>query len=127
MPKATILIVDDEEELRDNLQDLLEFWDYEVIAVGSGEAAVEKASVMQFDAALLDIQLPGMDGLETLKKLKAAQSDLPVAMVSASSVRGVLAKADEYGAVMTILKPYSPQEMREAVQTLLAKSRKTEG
>lgn len=121
MAKATLLIVDDEEELRENLRDLLEFSGYEVIAAASGEEALEKMAANAFDAALLDIQLPGIDGLETLRRIKEMRREIPVGMVSASSVRGVLAQAEEYGATLTLLKPYSPQEMLSAVGKLLIK------
>ncbi len=123
MSDVTILIVDDEEELRENLRDLLEFSGFHVVAAQSGEEALQSVQQHSFDAVMLDIQLPGIDGLETLKRIKEIRPDLPVAMVSASSVRGVLALAEEYGATLTILKPYSPQEMLQAVETLLAKGR----
>ncbi len=122
MSEAKILIVDDEEELRENLRDLLEFFGYEVLAAVSGEEALGFFPAHNFDAALLDIQLPGIDGLELLQRIKMIQPDLPIAMVSASSVRGVLAQAEQYGADRTILKPYSPQDMRQAVEEMLAKS-----
>ncbi len=122
MSEAKILIVDDEEELRENLRDLLEFFGYEVVAASSGEEALKLFSSQDFNAALFDIQLPGIDGLELLQRIKKIQPDLPVAMVSASSVRGVLAQAEQYGADRTILKPYSPEDMRQAVEEMLAKS-----
>jgi CheY-like chemotaxis protein len=123
MSKATLLIVDDEEELRENLRDLLEFSEYNVTAAASGEEALEKFAANAFDAVLLDIQLPGIDGLETLRRMKEIQPDIPAGMVSASSVRGVLAKAEEYGAAFTILKPYSTKEMLKAVDMLLSRER----
>ncbi len=121
MTESTLLIVDDEEELRENLRDLLEFSGYTVVAASTGEEALEQFYAKSFDAVLLDIQLPGIDGLETLKRIKEVRPEIPVAMVSASSVRGILAKAEEYGANRTILKPYSHQEMLDAVKEMLGK------
>lgn len=121
MSNTTLLIVDDEEELRENLFDLLEFSGYNVTAAASGEEALEIFASNVFDAVLLDIQLPGIDGLETLRRMKENRKETPIGMVSASSVRGILAKAEEYGAELTILKPYSSQDMLKAVEMLLAK------
>ncbi|RJP31982.1 MAG: response regulator [Candidatus Omnitrophota bacterium] len=120
MTDATILIVDDEEDLRENLRDLLEFSGYTVMSFASGEEILERFDDYHADVVLLDIQLPGKDGLEVLREIKRKRPDLPVAMVSASSVRGVLAKAEEYGANRTIIKPYSPKEMLQMVETMLA-------
>lgn len=123
MAGETILIVDDEVELRENLQDLLEFKGFSVLVYSTAEEALANFASHHPDAALLDIQLPGMDGLELLKRIKEIRPSLPVAMVSASSLRGVLAQAEEYGAEMTVLKPYSSEEMLQAVETLLSQSR----
>ncbi len=120
MAGKTILIVDDEVELRENLQDLLEFKGFNVLAYPNAEDALAEFDSLQPDAALLDIQLPGIDGLELLQRIRKKRPDLPVAMVSASSVRGVLAQAEEYGANLTIVKPYSSQEMLNAIEQLLA-------
>lgn len=122
MSDATILIVDDEEELRENLLDLLEFKGYQVAAFASGEDALANIESVNPDLVLLDIQLPGIDGIEVLRRIRQTNTKLPVVMVSASSIRSVLAKAEENGANRTILKPYSPQEMLSTVETLLQES-----
>lgn len=118
---ATIIIVDDEEELRENLCDLLEFQGYHVVSFASGEDALAQYEQVQPDLVLLDIQLPGIDGLNVLRKIrqKLSKEQLPVAMVSASSIRSILAEAEENGANMTILKPYSLPDMLNAVNTML--------
>jgi DNA-binding response OmpR family regulator len=118
MLTTTIVIVEDEEELRENLKDLLEFKGYTVIPFPTGEALLEHFDDVHADLILLDIQLPGMDGIEVLKHVKALRPETPVAMVSASSVRGVLTHALENGAARTILKPYDPLEMLATVEEL---------
>lgn len=119
MSEAIILIVDDEEELRENLLDLLEFKGYKVAAFASGEDALANIDAVNPNLVLLDIQLPGIDGIEVLKRIRQKNTKLPVVMVSASSIRSVIAKAEENGANRTILKPYSPQEMISTVEELL--------
>lgn len=120
MSDATILIVDDEEELRENLFDLLEFKGYRVLKAASGEEALEMLASNDVDLALLDIQLPGMSGLDVLQEIRKSKPTMPVAMVSASSVRSILAKAEEYGANRVVLKPYSQMEILRTVEELLA-------
>ncbi len=120
---AKILIVDDEEELRENLTDLLEFKGYEVTAFSTGEEILKNFDSLDAELVLLDIQLPGIDGLEVLKHLKQKRPEIPVLMVSASSVRGILAQAEEYGAERTVLKPYTHQDMLGAIEETLAKAK----
>ena len=121
MAEATIMIVDDEEELLENLQDLLEFKGYHVLTFTTGEEVLEQFDSVSVDLVMLDIQLPGIDGLQVLKRIKKKRPDLPVVMVSASSIRGILAQAEEYGADCIILKPYSQAEILKVVHDLLAR------
>lgn len=118
---ATIIVVDDEEELRENLQDLLEFKGYNVVTFATGEEILANYESAHPDLVLLDIQLPGIDGLEVLGKIreKYSKEALPIAMVSASSIRSVLAQAEDSGANATVLKPYSLNDMLNTVETLL--------
>jgi DNA-binding response OmpR family regulator len=118
----TIVIVDDEEELRDNLQDLLEFKGYRVISFPTGEAVLAEIDSIAVDLVLLDIQLPGIDGMQVLERLRLTHPTLPIAMVSASSIPSVLEEAKRKGANQTILKPYSHTEMLKAIHTLLGET-----
>jgi CheY-like chemotaxis protein len=129
MPNATIIIVDDEEELRENLLDLLEFKGYHVVAFSTGEEVLEKYESIQPDLLLLDIQLPGIDGIEVLSRIrqKFTRDELPIAMVSASSIPVVLTQAERAGANRTILKPYALQEMLSTVAELLGDKGITDG
>jgi CheY-like chemotaxis protein len=129
MPNATIIIVDDEEELRENLFDLLDFKGYHVVAFSTGEEVLEKYESLQPDLLLLDIQLPGIDGIEVLSRIrkKYTRDALPIAMVSASSIPVVLTQAERAGANRTILKPYALQEMLTAVAELLGDKAITAG
>ena len=111
MTKARIAIVDDEEELRANLKDLLEFEGYAVYAYSNGEDALAELPAVQPHLILLDVQLPGIDGIEVLRRLHLDHPDWPVVIVSASSEPGVLDKAQEYGAREIILKPFNQDEI----------------
>src|SRR5262245_1645768 len=99
-PQATLLIVDDEELNRDGLTRRLQRHDYEVVAAKSGSEAIELLCEQQFDLVLLDIMMPGMNGLEVLKFLRRVDSliDLPIIMVTAKGESEDMVEALELGA-----------------------------
>ena len=77
-----ILIVDDEAPVRELLADLLKKEDCPSVACGSGEEALAILQKETFDVVLLDIKLPGMNGLEVLKKIREKYNNLPVVMIT---------------------------------------------
>jgi len=79
--KPRVLVVDDEEELVQTLAERLTLRDYDVSTSLSGEDAVEKSKHYNFDVVILDVAMPGMDGIETLRKIKSTK---PLTEVSAS-------------------------------------------
>ncbi len=81
--KLKILIVDDNEKLRNNLFDILQLKGYEVVEVGDGYQAIELVKNNGFDVVLLDIKMPGIDGVDTLKTLRGIVPDIMVIMVTA--------------------------------------------
>ncbi|MEW6236400.1 MAG: response regulator [Candidatus Omnitrophota bacterium] len=119
MSEATILVVDDEEDLAYNLADFLELEGFTVCVHLSGEEALKSVESQKPDLALLDIQLTGISGLEVLQKLKEKYPLTPVVMVSASSQKGTREKVDEYGADALILKPYDQDELLNLINRLL--------
>ncbi len=122
MPDKTILIVDDEEELAENLGDLLEFEGYKVILTSTGEEALEKLVEPVPDIVLLDIQLPGISGIDVLREAKSKYPELPVVMVSASSQKGTSEQVEQLGAEAMVLKPYDQDELLELVTKLTRRS-----
>lgn len=122
MDTKTIVIVDDEEDLRDNLQDLLEFKGYAVVVFANGEDLLEQYDSLQPNLVLLDNQLPGIHGLELLPILKEKKPQVPVALVTASSQRHTMEEAEKLGADRFVMKPYTQQEMLSVVEALLSAS-----
>lgn len=118
----TIIIVEDEEELRENLKDLLEFKGYRIIAYGSGEEILENIDALNADLVLLDHQLPGVNGIDVLLKIKEIKPDIPVALVTASCQKETFESARNGGAMRIIAKPYSPADMLKAVEEMLNKT-----
>ena len=78
-----ILLVDDEASIRSAIRDILEYEEYEVCEAGSGEQALKVAQEEEVVLALVDVKMPGMNGVETLEHLKKAHR-FPVIMISAT-------------------------------------------
>lgn len=122
MSPKTIVIVEDEEELRENLKDLLEFKGFNVIAYGSGEEILENLDSIPMNLVLLDHQLPGVNGIEALLMVKERKPDIPVALVTASCQKETFESALKGGAERIIAKPYSQTDMLQAVEEMMTKS-----
>ena len=99
-----ILIIDDEPSIRDVIREILELENYDVCEAGSGMDALEIAKTEPVSLALLDVKMHGMDGFETLGRLKA-EFDFPVIMVSAHATVEKVAEALRMGAYDFITKP----------------------
>ena len=80
--KARILIIDDEAEVRRSVGMILKYDDYEVLEASSGPEGLVMAERESPDLVFLDIKMPGMDGLEVLQRLRAANENLPVVIIS---------------------------------------------
>jgi two-component system nitrogen regulation response regulator NtrX len=105
--KHSILIVDDEAGVRSALSGVLRDEGYTVEAVDSGEACLERVVRASYDAVVLDIWLPGMDGLQTLEKLQALRVDAPVIMISGHGNIESAVRAIKMGAFDFVEKPLS--------------------
>lgn len=113
----TILVVDDHEEIREALAEILEEEGHEVVQAVDGLEALEMVATVQLDVILLDIAMPGMDGLETLRRLKDSpeSSKLPVIMVTAQGDRQNMVKAVRMGVRDYVTKPWEPGEVEMCV------------
>jgi two-component system, NtrC family, response regulator PilR len=120
-PRAgTVLVIDDEEIMRDILGTLLAQEGYEVTLAAAGPEGIERARTLSFDAAIVDVMMPGMDGIETLEELKKIDEELAVIMITAfASVETAIA-AMKRGAFDYITKPFKNDEvlvvLRNAVE-----------
>jgi two-component system, cell cycle response regulator DivK len=108
-----ILAVDDQEDNRQILRDRLTAAGYEIIEAVDGEQAVELAEAMVPDLILMDIQLPGIDGYEATRRIKANAllKAIPVIAVTSYALSGDDEKAFEAGCDAYIPKPYSPRAL----------------
>ena len=124
--KYSVLIVDDEPGIRESLADVLEDEGYRVEAVGSGEACLETLSTGKFDVVLLDIWLPGLDGIQVLENIQALESPPTVIMISGHGTIETAVRSTKLGAFDFIEKPLSIEKTLLTLRHALEQSRLTE-
>jgi PleD family two-component response regulator len=114
--KITILIVDDEEVMRNLLCDILTDAGYKVEAVSCGGEAIEKVQQDKFSIVVTDLKMPGMNGIEVIKKLKGINSGVCVIIITAyPSIESVI-EAMREGAYDYIVKPFNIEELRLVIR-----------
>ncbi len=116
-----ILVVDDEEDVRLFLQDFLSERDMNVLAAGSGEEALRTIAQEHPDIVLLDVMMPGMDGLECLEHIHKEYPKTAVIMITALNDEARINKAKKLGAHNYILKPFSLSYLETELLTLIDK------
>lgn len=117
--KPRILVVDDEAAVRESLNDWLMEDDYEVGLAASGEDAVSMAQENSWDLILLDLKMPGMDGLETLKRLKKMMPEAEVLMMTAFATIDTAVQAMKEGAFDYLVKPFDPDEIEMHIKKIV--------
>jgi DNA-binding response OmpR family regulator len=121
MSRARVLAVDDEADIRELLRELLGRAGYDVDVADDGRAALRALFAARPDLVILDVNMPGLDGWQTLERIRDV-SDVPVLMLTARTgelekVRGLTRGADDY-----VTKPFGRQELLARVQALLRRA-----
>lgn len=116
---AYILIIDDDEEVRSSLRRSLGFEGYQIVVAVDGEAGLQLAREQAPDLVVLDIMLPGLDGLEVCRRLRSVDDNLPIIMLTARDavpdrVAGLETGADDY-----LVKPFAFEELLARVRVRL--------
>ncbi len=119
-----ILIIEDEPDMRRGLQDNLEFEGYECVSTANGREGLRLALKEKFDLILLDLMLPGMDGMDVCRQLKETGTTPPIIMLTArgseaDKVAGLDIGADDY-----ITKPFSLRELLARIKAILRRTTK---
>ncbi len=125
MNRARILVVDDEPDLLDLVRYNLAQAGYDVTCVGSGEEALASAASPRPDLVVLDVLLPGMDGLDVCKALKGdvRTSDILIVMLTARGEEADIVTGLEVGADDYLTKPFSPRELLARIKAALRRRR----
>jgi two-component system alkaline phosphatase synthesis response regulator PhoP len=128
MPKEKILVVDDEEDILDLIRYNLEKEGYEVTTVLSGEEALDAARKNSPDMILLDLMLPGVDGLQVCKVVKydPALMHIPIIMLTAKGEEADIVTGLELGADDYITKPFAPRVLLARIRAVLRREQKDE-
>jgi two-component system response regulator FixJ len=120
MEKANIYIVDDDDGVRDSLRIFLESSGYAVRAFASPHDFLDGVGMLGFGCALIDLQMPGMDGLELQNRLAALDVKLPVVVVTAHGDIATAVEAMRAGAIDFVEKPFSDDAILGSIKMALA-------
>jgi two-component system nitrogen regulation response regulator NtrX len=119
MPKSRVLVIDDEAAIRDSLRMTLEYEGYEFLGAATGQEGLVLADREVPDVVLLDVKMPGMDGLEVLDRLHAAHETLPVIVVSGHGTISTAVEATKKGAFDFIEKPFASDRVLVSLRNAL--------
>ncbi len=122
----TVLVVDDDRSIRTVLERSLRLEGFDVVAVADGEQALDRTVSMEPDVVVLDVGLPGVDGVEVVRRLRADGNDVPICILSArveigDRVTGLEAGADDY-----MVKPFAVAELVARLNALLRRRPESE-
>jgi FixJ family two-component response regulator len=127
MTAKPILIVDDEKNIRLALSMSLEKLDIPVETAASGEEALEKVAQGGYGLMLLDLRMPGLDGMEVLRQVSQQQPEIKVIIITAYGSIDLAVEAMKLGAVDFLQKPFDTGQVREMVRRILEKSEGSHG
>ena len=121
---AKILIVDDEKDLAYVLSDILKLEGHQITSVLDGYKAIEEIKKAHYDLILMDIRLPGINGVETFIQIKEIDPEVKVVMMTGFSVEDLIEKALREGAYACIHKPFDLQKVIGLVQKVIIENKK---
>jgi two-component system response regulator MprA len=121
--KAHVLVVDDDPRITDLVRRILAYNGYSVTVAATGDEALSRLLERPPDLIVLDLMLPGIDGMEVARRVRAAGDNVPILMLTARDavldrVQGLEAGADDY-----LVKPFAPEELLARVKALLRRSK----
>jgi DNA-binding NtrC family response regulator len=119
MSDKLILIVDDERNIRLTLTQVLESLEFQIESVENGQDALAKLADQQLGLMILDVRMPGMDGMEILRRTRQTRPDIKIIMMTAYGTVDSAVEAIKLGAVDFINKPFTPDQIRSLVLKVL--------
>jgi DNA-binding NtrC family response regulator len=124
-PKTRVLVVDDDSTMAKFLSSYLARRDFEVSTASTGEEAIRVFRVYDPSLVLLDVSIPGMDGMDTLERIKQIKPEVSVIMVSGQSSPELIFRASKLGADDYIAKPFEPRDLDQRINKLIDRQRLT--
>ena len=121
--KHRILVIDDEAAVRESLEMILEYDGYDCLLAPSGYEGIERVGRDSPDLVFLDVKMPGMDGLEVLRRIRELDALLPVVMVSGHATVGTAVEATKLGAFDFLEKPISTERVLVTIRNALDQQR----
>ena len=121
MRPGKILVIDDDPEVRMATRDFLSSKGYEVAAAEGGREALRLLAASPADVVLLDVAMPDMDGMETLKRIVSAHPNMPVIMVTANADIEITSKVLQLGAADYVPKPFDLDYLDQAISIQLGR------
>jgi len=115
-PSSKILVVDDELLIQELLREFLQIKGYEVVTVSGGKEAISKLKAETFDLVLLDIKMPDMDGIETLRRMKEMDENVNIIMVTGVLDKDIGEQAMELGAKDYVVKPFDFNHLADTIE-----------
>jgi len=113
-----VLIVDDDRDHAESVADILEMRGYATEIASSGEAGVAKFGAGSFDVVLMDVKMPGMNGVEAFFAIRELKPDAQVVMMTGFSLEELVEKAMANGAISTLRKPLAIQQLLQTFESL---------
>jgi putative nucleotidyltransferase with HDIG domain len=126
MAAERVLVVDDEAAIVNVVAEALRLSGYEPVGVGSAEAALERLAEQKFDLVVTDVMMPGLSGLELLRRIRVAEPNVVVVVVTGKATLDVAIEALESGAHAFLIKPFTPSELRRTIASATQKARLSE-
>jgi len=120
--KAHLLVVDDDPRITDLLRRILAYEGYSVAIAASGDEALNRTLERAPELIVLDVMLPGFDGLEVVERLRAAGDNVPILLLTARDSIADRVKGFEVGADDYLVKPFAPEELVARVKALLRRN-----
>ena len=122
---ARILVVDDEEGIRSFLAEALESEGHQVVQAADGERALRLLAERGFELLITDLKMPGLDGLELMRRVRAEQPELEIVMLTAHGTVETAVEAMKLGAFDYLQKPIDVDVLAEKIKQASAKSRRS--
>jgi two-component system response regulator HydG len=124
--KKSVLLVDDNTNLCKTMSFVLERKGYEVNIAGDGNAALDKVKEQMYDVIFMDIKMPGMDGVETFKKIKKIRPGVSVVMMTAYAVSDLVQEALQEGARAVMYKPLDMEDVLTRIEEFVGASTRSD-